>query len=363
MEDVRCNSNAKRKLSAVQGVPAFRCSAEFKHLSDAGAAVARSLELPRVAVAAAAFARSAELKRLSGIAAAIRPLELPRVAVAAAAFAHSAELKRLSGIAAAIRPLELPRVAVAAAAFARSAELKRLSGIAAAIRPLQLSRITISEDAFAHLAKTKVSFPQLVTELRSNADGHAKAEACLGLKSDCEAIPQAGYKGISISAEFRLSFASTPIPQAVESSEPNTVFNSQYWKIFTQLEQTLRQLVAQRLETLAGSNWIRQRVPQELSRRWEKRMEKDRADGRQVYSAVQYSDFMDLVVVIKRNDNWREVFQEIFRNQNEIEVSFQRLHRIRNAVAHSRPLSRVDVLTLVSESAYIFRALGVGTLH
>lgn len=301
MEGVRCNSNAKRKLSAVQGVAAFRCSAEFKHLSDAGAAVARSLEAIRTTATSVAFARSEELKHLSAI--------------------------------------------------------------AAAIRPLQLSRVTVSEDAFAHLAKTKVPFPQLVTELRSNADAYDKAEARSGLKSDCEAIPQAGYKGISISAEFRLSFTSAPIPQAVEYSEPDTVFNSQYWRIFTQLEQTLRELVAQRLGTLAGSNWIRQRVPQELSRRWEKRMEKDRADGRQVYSAVQYSDFMDLLVVIKRNDNWREVFQEIFRNQNEIEVSFQRLHRIRKAVAHSRPLSRVDVLTLVSESAYIFRALGVGTLH
>ncbi len=122
-------------------------------------------------------------------------------------------------------------------------------------------------------------------------------------------------------------------------------------------------LVAQRLEKLAGPNWIRQRIPQAMRKRWMERQEEDRADGRSVYAAIQYADFMDLANVIMRRDNWREVFQEIFRNPHDIAVSLQRLHPIRKAVAHSRPLGRADVLTLVSEATRIFHALGMRVLH
>ena len=32
-----------------------------------------------------------------------------------------------------------------------------------------------------------------------------------------------------------------------------------------------------------------------------------------VYADIQYADFMDLVDIITRRDNWREAFQSIFR--------------------------------------------------
>ena len=85
--------------------------------------------------------------------------------------------------------------------------------------------------------------------------------------------------------------------------------------------------------------------------------------GRSVYAAIQYADFMDLFAVITRRDNWREVFQQVFRDRDDIKTAFCRLHPIRKAIAHGRPLSRIDTLTLVNETARIFNALGLTVLH
>lgn len=72
---------------------------------------------------------------------------------------------------------------------------------------------------------------------------------------------------------------------------------------------------------------------------------------------------MDLADVIVQRNNWREAFQQIFPDKAEIEVSLHRLHPIRKAIAHSRPLDHADVLTLISESNRIFGWLRIRILH
>ena len=72
---------------------------------------------------------------------------------------------------------------------------------------------------------------------------------------------------------------------------------------------------------------------------------------------------MDLADVIGRKDNWRETFEPIFRNRDDLMVSFHRLHPVRKAIAHSRPLGRGYVLILVSEATRIFNALGIRVLN
>ena len=184
-----------------------------------------------------------------------------------------------------------------------------------------------------------------------------------GLNPELIAFPRTTYPGVLYSAGFSLSFASVPVPQAIEELDAGATFNPCHWQILNELEQRLRQVVERRLKNLSGPNWARQRVPQAVRERWLDRQNEDRDDGRPVYADIQYADFMDLLDVITRRDNWREVFQSIFGDRSDISVSLRRLHPVRKAVAHSRPLGRADVLTLVSEATRIFRALGMRVLH
>ena len=159
--------------------------------------------------------------------------------------------------------------------------------------------------------------------------------------------------------EFLLYQRQIPIPEAVESPDPDACFGPVFWCLLTNIEQHLRVTIEKNLTELSGSNWIRQRVPENMRKRWEQRQKEDRRTNRLVYSLIYYADFMDLVSIIIRRDNWREVFKSIFKSESEIQISLKRLHPIRKSIAHSRPLSKDDILTLASEANQILSALGV----
>ena len=85
--------------------------------------------------------------------------------------------------------------------------------------------------------------------------------------------------------------------------------------------------------------------------------------GRTVYGLIQYADFMDLAHIIGQGNNWKEAFAPIFDSKEDVQISLRRLHPVRKAIAHGRPLGRSDVLTLVSEATRLLRAMGVNMLQ
>ena len=232
---------------------------------------------------------------------------------------------------------------------------------------------------FAHLSRlsdaihTEKPYSELVGELmaeelgdgveaeeQDNPPGSYDTAAIeAGLNPDLIAFPPPVYGEVMIAAGFKFHLSPSPMPQAVESADPNAVFDPRYGRVMTELEQRLRTLVETQLRAVCGEKWLKSRVPEQMCKRWLERQEKDRQAGRAVYSPIQYADFMDLAGVIKRADNWRDAFAPIFRNRDDLMVSFHRLHPVRNALAHSRPLERAAVVTLVSEAARIFKSLGI----
>ena len=374
--------------------PAY--SEEVKRLSSIGTAIARSAEASRTVAAAAALARSEEVKRLSSIGAAIAlSAEASRTVAAAAALARSEEVKRLSIIGAAVaQSVEKSRFHAISDSVIRMSDayrdsiapvLKTSSELRMGTQVLSLRSSDLFDESDArfsrlshlsHVVHSEEPFSPTVgkllenefgdigtPDLSDNADERDEAAMRAGLKPELIAFPRTAYPRILFSAGFRLSIASVPVPQAVEEADTAAAFDPHHWQMLNELEQRLRQIVEQRLKNLFGSNWARQRVPQTVRERWLVRQQEDRADGRSVYADIQYADFMDLADVITRRDNWREAFQAIFVDPNDIAVSLRRLHPVRKALAHSRPLGRADVLTLVSEATRIFRALGMRVLH
>ncbi len=178
-----------------------------------------------------------------------------------------------------------------------------------------------------------------------------------GLTPELIAFQPSTYHQVIDVAGF--SVIRAPVPQAVESPEADTTFDPEHGMLMTQVEQRLRTCVETGLRDVSGPQWIKQRVPKSIRERWEQRRHEERRAERPVFSLIQYSDFMDLCDVINRSDNWRDVFEPIFRHANDFRESMRRLHPIRKAIGHSRPIGRADILTLRSESVRILRALGV----
>ena len=184
----------------------------------------------------------------------------------------------------------------------------------------------------------------------------------VGLNPQLIAFPTAAYSEVVFAAGFKFHFPLMPVLQAVESTDAGTIFDPMHGRVLTELEQRLRQIVEERLRGLVGPNWIKRRVSEEMRKRWLERQGQDRDDGRPVFSPIQYADFMDLPNIITRSDNWREAFELIFQNRDDFLLSLRRLHPVRKAIAHSRPLRKSDVLTLVSEATRIFSALKIQVL-
>ncbi len=174
---------------------------------------------------------------------------------------------------------------------------------------------------------------------------------------------QATAAEVVVAHKFELRFSPMPAPQAIESAGSEAVFDSQHWRVLTDLEQRLRHLVQEHLRTLDGENWVKRRVPESVRKCWEERQGEDRAYGRPVYALVQYANFMDLADVISRKDNWDDAFKPVFRKRDDFIASLRRLHPVRKAIAHSRPLDRDDALTLLKETTWIFGALGMSSLN
>lgn len=77
---------------------------------------------------------------------------------------------------------------------------------------------------------------------------------------------------------------------------------------------------------------------------------------------IWYVDFMDYVEIITRGDNWKQAFEQIFKNKDDIRVTMEKLAPIRNKIAHMRPLTEREkknldalsenILALVWEHLY-----------
>ncbi len=124
------------------------------------------------------------------------------------------------------------------------------------------------------------------------------------------------------------------------------------------LETALRDYVQKIMSDRYGANWETQRVPGAVLNAWreKRRAGQDRGEG--TYPLVAYADFSDYLPIIIRKDNWNEVFSQVFQNQPDLQVAFQRLQPLRIATMHARPITKADLLLITSEVHRIFEAIG-----
>lgn len=125
-----------------------------------------------------------------------------------------------------------------------------------------------------------------------------------------------------------------------------------------QLERRLRAFLKARMETTIGPRWIRQRVPQPIREAWEGRMQADIDVGRTPGELFDYADFSDYRIIIEKGDNWRDVFQPVFRSKIAIVETLNRLATVRNPVAHVRPMTVEDLLILRVEGRRLYVWMG-----
>ncbi|MDE0218553.1 MAG: hypothetical protein OXJ90_04710 [Spirochaetaceae bacterium] len=110
-----------------------------------------------------------------------------------------------------------------------------------------------------------------------------------------------------ITATFEVRVPSQPLSRY--PSHPQDSIQLMPNAVLTDLEQNLRRFVEKRLQSRHGVRWFDKRVPQRILKRWVARQEVDWQSGCAGYSLIEYSDFMDLFVVITEEGNWESTFE------------------------------------------------------
>lgn len=118
------------------------------------------------------------------------------------------------------------------------------------------------------------------------------------------------------------------------------------------LETQMRLLIRTRLSK-TSSNWWLERIPEDIRQRAELKREKNEKPSpwTEVINAMkgsigrgsdllEYVDFNDYIGIIRRRDNWREAFRDVFRDGEVISAKLKEIEPIRNAIAHSREISK-----------------------
>lgn len=125
-------------------------------------------------------------------------------------------------------------------------------------------------------------------------------------------------------------------------------------------ETQLRQFIDEQMTKACGDQWIKHRVPGQIRQSWIEKREKARARGETDHPLISYADFSDYVPIITQRNNWKEVFEPVFRRPAFVQESFQRLYPIRICTMHARMITQDDEIYLYVEIKRVLSAIGIG---
>ena len=123
------------------------------------------------------------------------------------------------------------------------------------------------------------------------------------------------------------------------------------------LEQAFRRFIADAMEAEFGADWMKRQLPGGMFEEWRSKQVKAMDAGQPECPLIEYADFTQYKAIIERNDNWVRVFKRVFRRQDDVRESFQRLFPLRIATMHARPIEHDDELLLMVETRRLLKVI------
>ncbi|MBO6835634.1 MAG: hypothetical protein JJ878_17090 [Alphaproteobacteria bacterium] len=177
-----------------------------------------------------------------------------------------------------------------------------------------------------------------------------------------EAIKLFGLNNLSIESEIRKIERSFDVdlghrrdddknidkkyyPQFAERLRDEAARMSVNYAIFYCLENSIRELIVQRLEEEYGQEWWGKAVPEVVRRNAEGNHKKEVASGVTPRSSdlIDFTNFGELGEIIK--SNW-SIFGEMFRDVRAVEKVLAMLNTLRAPIAHCKALAEDEELRL-----------------
>jgi hypothetical protein len=137
----------------------------------------------------------------------------------------------------------------------------------------------------------------------------------------------------------------TYYPQFRERLREEAATMAAHYAIFYCLENSIRELIVQRLEEVHGTGWWDVAVPEAVRKNADTNRKREAATGITPRSSelIDYSNFGELGEIMKTN--W-DIFGDMFQDVRAVERVLSNLNTLRAPIAHCKALAEDEVLRL-----------------
>jgi hypothetical protein len=134
-------------------------------------------------------------------------------------------------------------------------------------------------------------------------------------------------------------------PQFTEAVRHEAAEMADHYEVFYCLEQSIRDLVRDKLAAEVGTNWWDTAVPEQVKTNVEANITRERDSGVTLRSTekIDYTTFGELGEVVRSNWN---VFGDTFNSQKAFSKVMSNLNVLRGPIAHCCPLAEDEVVRL-----------------
>ena len=136
---------------------------------------------------------------------------------------------------------------------------------------------------------------------------------------------------------FHIKITALGFQSLQDLTTDNAIVMGIAYKILFSLENRLRQFIESRMRAKHGPEWWTKHVSGNLKKNADDMRETEDSLGWHVSAAnsnMEYLLFEDLgkIIIV----NWKEVFEQVFHNQQRIILRLKELESMRNSIAHTR---------------------------
>jgi len=146
-------------------------------------------------------------------------------------------------------------------------------------------------------------------------------------------------------------------PQFAEKVRREAAAMAKHYEIFYCLEVSIRQLIIERLQEEAGTDWWNNKVPADVRQNAKQNQERESATGVTLRSEnlIDYTTFGELGQIIAFN---KDIFGDTFRDMKAVSRILNSLNILRGPIAHCSPLADDEVSRLELSLKDWFRQMG-----
>ena len=167
----------------------------------------------------------------------------------------------------------------------------------------------------------------------------------LAIEADLRRIASEHKVDIGRRSEDAAAVEQAYYPQFAERLRAEAASMATHYAIFYCLENSIRQLIVERLKEVHGADWWNKGVPEVVRQNCDKNQKKEQQAGITLRSQdlIDYSNFGELGEIIKAN--W-SIFGDTFRDMRALERILGNLNTLRAPIAHCKELADDEVTRL-----------------